>query len=576
MSSSPGIQLLRNRYVFGGLILLVVVLSSLAALRFLKTEEVARETERVARVEQVEQELAQEAVVAGQAQAERARVAREEAERAEAEEQARLALLEQERQQQALARKQAQDRRDAEARRQRQSEQEAARRKQLAEQQARQDAEREEAKRRKAKEDEDASLAEGLARQEELRKKAEAKAAEQASADETATKLEAFKAQQDETPTVETESTIDGAREVRGWKVSGDLRPIVEYDTEEDENGVSTDEGWSLGIRARLGVVWAPLRRLHLGARLAGICFTNDCNVDIVREPATSAGNGLAGGEATFDQFYLHWFRTGKFDLAVGRLQTRFVLRGGVYAKSLDRNDSNNVNVTWTDGLHATYRIKRDYEIHLVLQHNVEAGSSSIRRGALDFSDPGAEISYFAGSENIQSLGPMVQRAIDISYLPDSLLKDGDVDGRRGDYWAPVGRVAFRWPNRREGLRLRAGTEVGYAPETQTCLSANLGCSGDVSGLAWNIVASAMDFAPRQSIGINYARTGPGWYLSPQYGPNEELFEIRHQWNPEHWPLLEARVRWRRELEQQVGAAQRANDFDFYLRLTWQFKIKDF
>jgi len=542
----------------------------------LKTEEVIRETERVARVEHVEQELAQEALVAGEAQEERARVAREEAERAEAEEQARLALLEQERQEQARARKRAQERRDAEARRQREREQEAARRKQLAEDQARQDAKREEAERRKAKEDEDARLAEGLALQEEVRRKAEAKAAKQAAAEETATELETFKEQQDETPTVETESTIDGAREVRGWKVFGDLRPIVEYQTEEDENGVSTTDGWSLGIRARLGVVWAPLRRLHLGARLAGVCFTNDCNAGFVREPATSADNGLAGGEATFDQFYLHWFRTGKFDLAVGRLQTRFVLRGGVYAKSLDRNDSNNVNVTWTDGLHATYKIKRDYEFHLVLQHNVEAGSGSIRRGALDFADPGAEISYFAGYENIRSWGPMVQRAVDISYLPDSLLEDGDVDGRRGDYWAPVGRLAFRWPNRREGLRLRAGTEFGYAPETQTCLSANLGCSGDVSGLAWNIVASAMDFAPRQSIGINYARTGPGWYLSPQYGPNEELFEIRHQWNPEHWPLLEARVRWRRELEQQVGAAQRANDFDFYLRLTWQFKIKDY
>ena len=53
MSYAPAIQLLKNRYVLSGLILLVVVASSFAALRFLKTEEVIRETERVSRVEQV-------------------------------------------------------------------------------------------------------------------------------------------------------------------------------------------------------------------------------------------------------------------------------------------------------------------------------------------------------------------------------------------------------------------------------------------------------------------------------------------------------------------------------------------
>ena len=46
--------------------------------------------------------------------------------------------------------------------------------------------------------------------------------------------------------------------------------------------------------------------------------------------------------------------------------------------------------------------------------------------------------------------------------------------------------------------------------------------------------------------------------------------------DPANWPLLEARIRWRRDLEQEVGASQKAHDFDFYLRLTWQFTIKDY
>jgi len=98
------------------------------------------------------------------------------------------------------------------------------------------------------------------------------------------------------------------------------------------------------------------------------------------------------------------------------------------------------------------------------------------------------------------------------------------------------------------------------------------------------MVVSIMDFLPDHSIGIDYARTGAGWLLSPQFRPNEELFEIRYQWRPRRmrlWrtkrsPLLEARVRWREDLKQPVGTIRKRQEFDFYLRLTWEFTIKDF
>jgi hypothetical protein len=67
----------------------------------------------------------------------------------------------------------------------------------------------------------------------------------------------------------------------------------------------------------------------------------------------------------------------------------------------------------------------------------------------------------------------------------------------------------------------------------------------------------------------------PG-FLSPQFRPNEDLFEIRYQWRPEQFPLLEARVRWREDLDQLVGTVQRRQAFDFYLRLTWEFTIKEY
>ena len=379
----------------------------------------------------------------------------------------------------------------------------------------------------------------------------------------------------EDTPDVETDSTIDDVKGIKGWTISGDLRPIIEYFDRDRRDGTEVTED-DEGFRVRVETAWELSKMFRLGVRVAGLCFTSDCDGEFILDSATPTTNGLDRGQVTLDELFLHWHRRERFDLAIGRLQTRFVLRGGVYAKSLDRNDSNNVNVTWTDGLHATYRAQNGWASHFVLQRNVAEGTGSIRRGLLDFDDDGARNTYFVGLENTRRTGNVVQRAFDVSYLPDSLLKDGDPNGRREDYWGLVGRIALRLPKRREGPRLRVGLEVGYAPETPTEAASQLGGSGDVDGLAWDVVASVIEFVPNHSIGINYGKTGAGWFLSPQFRPNEELFEIRHQWRPEHFPLVETRVRWREELDQEIGTVQKREVFDFYLRLTWEFNIKKF
>ena len=123
---------------------------------------------------------------------------------------------------------------------------------------------------------------------------------------------------------------------------------------------------------------------------------------------------------------------------------------------------------------------------------------------------------------------------------------------------------------------MRVGTEVGYAPETPTGAASQLDDPGAVDGLAWEVMASVMNLTPDHSIGLNYGRAGAGWLLSPQFRENDELLEIRYQWRPSHLPLLEARVRWQEDLEHLTGAVRKLDSFDVYLRLTWQFKIKDF
>jgi hypothetical protein len=377
----------------------------------------------------------------------------------------------------------------------------------------------------------------------------------------------------DDTPDGETETTIDETVAARSWKVSGDLRPIIDGLHEEARNG-STESDIAPGLRARIGAVFGITKYLSLGARVAGTGFVGDFNPEFIRPTTISNFEDLDEGAFTFDQLYLHWKRKEIFDLAVGRIQTRFVLRGGVYAKSLDRNDSHNWRVTWTDGLQATLRTG-DWTSNFIVQHNSPDGTGGVRRPPLDFDDSGARYTYFAGFENIKSWHQVVQRGVDISYLPNSMLKDGDPDGRRSDYWGLVGRLMMRWPQRSEGIRLRYGMEVGYAPETPTAYGALLTGAEDVDGLAWNLVASIMDFAPENSIGFEYAQADPGWLLSPQFRPNEELIEIRHMWSPKKFPRIETRIRRRREMDQRAGTARRRTQWDFFIRATWRFTIWD-
>jgi len=265
----------------------------------------------------------------------------------------------------------------------------------------------------------------------------------------------------------------------------------------------------------------------------------------------------------------LHLCRSERFDLALGRLQTKFVARGGVFAKSLDRNDSHNARVNWTDGAHGTLRARNGWVGHLILQHNSACGPSNIRRG---FEDDDSRVTGFVALENVTPKGVLVQRGIDISYLPKSLLKDGDQSGRIEDYWGLVARAAVRWPQRAEGRRLRFSAELGYAPETPTESAVDLGSGdGDVDGVAVTLTASVMDYLPNHSLGLNFGRLDAGWLLSPQYRENEALDEIRYQWRRSRQLAFDLRARWRKELDQLTTAARTREDFDIFLRLTWGF-----
>ncbi len=372
---------------------------------------------------------------------------------------------------------------------------------------------------------------------------------------------------------IDVAHSIGDALERRGLTFDGDLR-FGQIFVGDEIDDVRLGEADTFRARWRIRSTWGITERFRGVVRVAGLCSTSECEPDFVLQSYIPTDAGMKDGQITIDEFFLQRFRSDRFNVAIGRMQVKSVARGGVFSKSLDQNDSNNLRVNWTDGLHSTFKAKNGWESHMVLQYNSEDGPSTVRRNPLDFSDDGSRVSYLFGFENLQAKRRLVQRAIDINYFPSALLINGQADGPLEDYLAIVARAAARWPVRSESWRIRLSGEVGYAPETPTKTATGVTGTGDADGLAWNITASVIDFMPHHSIGINYAQTGAGWLVSPEYTNNQRLIEIRYIWRPIDRLTLDIRGRFRDDLKQRLIEDPDRDRLDFFIRFTWSFDIK--
>ena len=268
------------------------------------------------------------------------------------------------------------------------------------------------------------------------------------------------------------------------------------------------------------------------------------------------------------DELYLDFFQRGRFDVALGPMKTRAVTRGGVFISSLDRLNSPNVAVNWTDGAALRYSTDSGWNSKVILQYNDNGGSSTLARGPLDFDDD-SQWSGFYSIENLRPWGIVTQRAFDITYMPSALLQEGVRNGPTDDFWALVGRFASRWPVNPVGPSMMVSGGLGYAPNTPSETAVSTGTGGDTGGIAWHLEASWMDIRPGHSVGINYGYADPGWLLSPSYRPNEEAVTLRYHWRPQPRLQLEVQARWRDEIDQLQGAARKRQTYDYRIRLTW-------
>ena len=288
--------------------------------------------------------------------------------------------------------------------------------------------------------------------------------------------------------------------------------------------------------------------------------------------------NARPFGNSTLDLINLQFQPNESWDITVGRMQTKFELVG-VAKKSLDRNDSPNMDIDFTDGVHTVYSNGSGWKTHAILQHNPDEskagnpipGTTNVARRPLDYSVSDTRLTYFLGVENKNKSGPFVQRGLDVTVIPDGLLVDGTNNEFRETYTAIVGRAAMQWPLAQTGMDFLWGVELGYAPETPQKAAMMLGGTEKVDGNAWQTSFNLLNIEPNHSIGLVLAQADAGWLISPDFPANVRLTEVRYGWKIRKNLKLEARVRKRKELDSQTTAVQRRDGDDLYVRLTYKF-----
>jgi hypothetical protein len=353
------------------------------------------------------------------------------------------------------------------------------------------------------------------------------------------------------------------------WKTSGDLRGGYFMVDSTDRDGVGS-RSEAVNARLRVALERGFGERWQLRTRIAGRFGSDQDGTRAYLRGYAPTRTGTAFGDVTLDEAYLRYATPGDgLRVRIGRFQNQFALPG-VASKGLVRNDSPNIDVNWTDGVHLDMPVAGGWRAHLVAEHRHHRGSGGVARAPLDFSDSASRVSLFAAMQNDRRWGPVDLRVLSLGWMPSSLASAGLAAAPREDYLTAHGIVSATWPLREDGLRLVAGLEAGYAFDTPPGSVTGTGQPGASDGLAWQAAASLYDIAPGHHLGLAVGRVGAGWLVSPDFRGNDALVELRHQWRLSRDTSIESRIRERRELEHPAGTRARV-DHDLYVRVSHRF-----
>lgn len=360
------------------------------------------------------------------------------------------------------------------------------------------------------------------------------------------------------------------AAETGEHKFFGDARIAFAASERETREKETLNREEDLRLRLRLGVETRLSEEWTMRGRLAGRYSTDQDNTRFWLKAWTPTRTGLEFGDATIDELYLDYAPVGgNWSLRAGRFQGKFALQG-VASKSLDRNNSPNTDINWTDGVHLTYGTHGAWRSHLVLQSNASNGSGQVARVPLTFDDDGSRITTFLALEAAEPLGVVTQRLFTMTWMPSTLATNGLDAPARDDYLAFTAKLFAEWPMGPE-MRGGLGAEFGYAPDTPSAALFDPAATGDADGTAWQVSVNLWDFAPGHNIAFVHGKVFAGWLLSPDFRNNDRLMEVRYQWRISSKWTMTARLRQRQEIDVPADTPQLRVDDDFYIRFTTRF-----
>ena len=358
------------------------------------------------------------------------------------------------------------------------------------------------------------------------------------------------------------------------WNFSGDARLAYINDWRDNRDGSNRHRD-SLVSRLRLRLQHEFSPRWRFQTRFAANAADNGNDFDLYFQPERQRATGVNIGTATLDEFFLQYRSgDGRTQLRVGRQQSS-TDRPLVTNKNLDRLQVSNVNIGWVDAISLTHELNQGWVSKFFLEYNSRNGNGSNTRGPFSFSDSGSRVSTFLSLENEQAWGPIIFRALSLTWYPDALASEGLDQPTRDDYLTITAKLAAGWDVGHvigtDSTRLVVGGELGYAPNRQQRSVANLPGTGEVDGWGWQLGADLVDLWPNHKVGIVYGQVDAGWLISNSFRENEEQFETRWQWRFAPDWRFEIRARWRYELDLLESAPQRRRDRDLRLRLTRWF-----
>jgi len=363
--------------------------------------------------------------------------------------------------------------------------------------------------------------------------------------------------------------SLQARAEATGWQFGSDLRSGV-FASERDQRDLGSSSEVSARARLRVSVEREVTPQWRSRARLAGSFDTAGNDLAFRIDPYRATGTGTRSGEVHVDEFFAGWQAADtRHRLRVGRFQTAFNLPV-VPGKSLDRNDSSNVGIGWTDGLHWQSRLGNSWEGHAIAQFNHRRGTGNTARAPLSFRDNSSRVGTYLGLRSTDHFGPLTLRMLSLNWIPNALATDGPDNPQRDDYLTVAAKAAATWPMNERGMRVVLAGEFGRALNRPRRDTVRIPGEGRAGGNAWQLSANLFDIAPGHHLGAVYGRAEAGWLTSNDFRNNDALLEVRYQRRFTPALSMELRFRQRDELERRIDAARPQRDRDVYARFTWR------